>query len=355
MKNEVENKQPVGAPPSCPPLEIGDRPLKISVVSPTYNDARFLRQNLDSILSQTYPLVEVIVVNDGSTDETHDILSEYATRDPRIIYHRFEHNQGVIAAFDHACHMATGDLIYPSASDDYLAAPDFFDSAVRFIRKVPQAAGVCGVIELIASETGESLCLASGNAGRQGYVSPHDFMEAFLTNRAFIHGVSAIWRRDLVDLIGGYPGDLGPQHDYFVNHTLPALAGVVFLPTKVAVHRVGVHRFNARLSFQQRVKNFSVVEKRMRTMNLYDGFDLDMVTSWRSRTIDGLMDAPAQKQIFQFFRKLVDAVPPSVLIHLPEAPHAFLKSIPLECERLEREMAELKVWAMEEFKRIVGC
>ena len=61
-----------------------DKKLKISVVMCTYNGARYLREQLDTILAQTYPVFEVIVQDDGSQDETFSILEEYAGNTPVI-------------------------------------------------------------------------------------------------------------------------------------------------------------------------------------------------------------------------------------------------------------------------------
>ena len=57
----------------------------ISVIVPAYNIARWLPRCLDSILAQTYKNLEIIVIDDGSTDETSQIIDEYAKKDSRIV------------------------------------------------------------------------------------------------------------------------------------------------------------------------------------------------------------------------------------------------------------------------------
>ena len=58
----------------------------VSVITPTYNNARFIGRTIDSLLAQTYPKWEMIVVDDGSTDNTADVVQRYP--DPRITYLR---------------------------------------------------------------------------------------------------------------------------------------------------------------------------------------------------------------------------------------------------------------------------
>ena len=58
---------------------------KISVVVPVYNSERFLRSTLDSLLAQTLSDIEIVCVNDGSSDSSLQILEEYASREPRVV------------------------------------------------------------------------------------------------------------------------------------------------------------------------------------------------------------------------------------------------------------------------------
>jgi glycosyltransferase involved in cell wall biosynthesis len=335
------------------PLKIGDRQLKISVVSPTYNHAPFLRQNLDAILSQTYTSFEVIIVNDGSTDGTHDILSEYAAKDSRVTYHRFEKNQGMMSALHKGYSMATGDLICPVASDDYFTTPQYFQVVAKIMKESPHAAGVVCLAELVSTEMGKKLGVMGGCGGRTGFIPPREFMQAFMAHQAVVPGVSTMLRRDLIDMVGGYPAELGPQNDYFVNHALAGLVGFVFLSHSVCAHRMSTASVNAATNFPQKIKNYALVEKKMRGLHLFDGFNESQIQAWREVLVDSMMSLRVQGPLFQALKKVMAT--PDVLfwMHLPDAHREFLSSIPKKCDELENESAELKKWAMEEFKRIV--
>lgn len=93
--------------------------LKISVVMCTYNGARYLREQLDTILAQTYPVYEIVVQDDNSTDETLSILESYAERYPVIHVFRNESGlHGINGNFFSAMARATGDYIAISDQDD---------------------------------------------------------------------------------------------------------------------------------------------------------------------------------------------------------------------------------------------
>lgn len=89
----------------------------ISVIIPAYNAEKFIAATLDSVLSQTYPHLEIIVVDDGSQDRTAEIVAAYAQHDRRLTLLR-QSNQGVAAARNLAIEQSTGEYIAPIDADD---------------------------------------------------------------------------------------------------------------------------------------------------------------------------------------------------------------------------------------------
>lgn len=94
-----------------------DLPL-ISVALCTYEGERFLREQLDSVLAQDYPFLEVVAVDDASRDGTHALLQSYAARDPRLRVHRHPENLGLNRNFEAAFRLCRGDLVAPCDQDD---------------------------------------------------------------------------------------------------------------------------------------------------------------------------------------------------------------------------------------------
>ena len=92
----------------------------VSVVMCTYNGSRYLREQLDSLMSQTYPLHELIVQDDGSTDGTVAIAEEYRQRYPEanITVFRNSRQLGFNRNFFDACSKASGELIACCDQDD---------------------------------------------------------------------------------------------------------------------------------------------------------------------------------------------------------------------------------------------
>lgn len=92
---------------------------KISVIIPVYNTAQYLPECLDSIINQTYSNLEIILVNDGSTDNSEDICNEYARKDSRILVIHKE-NGGQSSARNRGLDIAQGDYISFIDSDDWI-------------------------------------------------------------------------------------------------------------------------------------------------------------------------------------------------------------------------------------------
>jgi len=99
--------------------------IKVSIIVPVYNVEKYLRQCLDSLINQTLQEIEIICVDDGSTDNSSNILSDYAQKDSRIIVHRQE-NQGLANARNAGLKLANGEYIGFVDSDDFVDI-DFFE------------------------------------------------------------------------------------------------------------------------------------------------------------------------------------------------------------------------------------
>ena len=104
--------------------------FKTSVIVPVYNAEKFLRQGIDSVARQTSREIEIIFVNDGSTDGSEAILAEYAAKDPRVRVLRQPENLGQGAARNRGLEVARGDYVYFMDADDELASSDALERLV---------------------------------------------------------------------------------------------------------------------------------------------------------------------------------------------------------------------------------
>jgi glycosyltransferase involved in cell wall biosynthesis len=107
--------------------------MKMSIIIPVYNTENYLSACIDSVLAQTYYNLEVLLINDGSTDSSGDICDSYMMKDPRIkVYH--QKNQGVSSARNCGLENMTGELLYFLDSDDEIKS-DFLEYAVQLMKQ----------------------------------------------------------------------------------------------------------------------------------------------------------------------------------------------------------------------------
>lgn len=135
----------------------------VSILVPTYNSAPFLRPALDSAVQQEHEDLQVIVVDNASTDDTVEIVREYQRDDPRVVLHRNERNIGPVANFHRCFELAEGEFVKYLMSDDVLRT----DAVRRLVE--PMRADSC--ITLATSRrqridaTGEPIADEAATAG----------------------------------------------------------------------------------------------------------------------------------------------------------------------------------------------
>ncbi len=114
---------------------------KVSVLVAVYNTRSYLQRCLDSLLGQTHRNVQVICVDDASTDGSWELLCAYAAEDARVEVMRQATNRGQAVARNRALQVATGDYVAMVDSDDWLA-PDALERAVAVFEEAPQTDAV---------------------------------------------------------------------------------------------------------------------------------------------------------------------------------------------------------------------
>ncbi len=207
--------------------------VRFSVLVPTYNQAHFLTAALDSLLAQTYDTWEAIVVNDGSTDGTREVLEAYAARDPRIKPHH-QPNGGVGAALNAARERAEGDWICWLSSDD-LFEPDALEAFAKGIAEFPKARFFYSNFSQLFEETGEKRPIP---AGRQADLPPFGLQTVKLLEANYINGITVCVQRSLFEEVGGWKPELRYAQDLDLWLRMSGKTRLHYLDHRTAVTRV---------------------------------------------------------------------------------------------------------------------
>lgn len=149
---------------------------KISVIIPTYNRANLIERSVQSVLEQTYDNLEVIVVDDGSDDNTQEVVNAF--HDSRIVYHKLPSNQGVSNARNVGAAIATASLIAFQDSDDRWQK-DKLQKQMEYWQQHPEY-GMIYSAYLYHTEAGEIFRVPSANV--KGNLEGDIFADLLLRN-----------------------------------------------------------------------------------------------------------------------------------------------------------------------------
>lgn len=113
--------------------------MKVSIIIPIYNGEKFLITTIDSCLNQTYADKEILLVNDGSTDQTEDICKDYQNKYPDIIRYISKENGGTASALNLGIKKMSGDWFKWLSADDYFSSEDSMEKMVNEIKNTPES------------------------------------------------------------------------------------------------------------------------------------------------------------------------------------------------------------------------
>ena len=233
----------------------------LSVVIPNYNHARYLGQALRAHLDQTRPPLEVIVVDDASTDDSVAIVERLASQHPRLRLIRLAMNGGVNAAMNRGLLEARGDYVCFSAADDFVAT-DFAARSLETLARYPAAAFCFSNPALQVGDTGRieprPLYLSDG----QCFLPPGRLRQLFKRGWFGLPGF-VVYRREALVAAGGFVEDLYWYADWFTNRVLGFRHGACYVPEVLAVFRVlpeSYHATGIQQTHVQRELTYRVVD-----------------------------------------------------------------------------------------------
>jgi glycosyltransferase involved in cell wall biosynthesis len=214
--------------------------MDVSVLMPVYNGERYLAQAIESILGQTHRHFEFVIVNDGSTDRTEEILDRYAARDSRIRVFR-QDNQGQSAALNRGLELAKHDWVAIIDHDD-ISLPRRLELQIEAVARSPEVR-VLGTCAYHINAAGKRLRQFCG-----GPATVEEF-ESLQTKgrRVKLFHASVLMHRPTILSLGGYDPAFGPCSDSDLWTRVAEHHVVLAIPDALVLYRV--HRDS--MSFRQ--------------------------------------------------------------------------------------------------------
>lgn len=177
-------------------------PTLVTVIIASYNHGPYIEQSILSVLNQTYPYIELLVVDDGSTDDSVERIERLQAQ--HGFDFRVQRNKGLTHTLNEAIARAKGTLIAPFGSDDIMM-PDRIAIQVQYMADKPEV-GICaGNIELIDSQ-GE--LFPEARQRREVPFRRLDFEDMFLERKPYPPAPTLLIRREALQKVGGFDPDI---------------------------------------------------------------------------------------------------------------------------------------------------
>lgn len=173
----------------------------VSVICLCYNHARFVEEAIESVLNQTYSNIQLIVVDDASTDNSIEVIQQLVKKYPQIEFIPLPSNQGNCKAFNQGLARAKGEFLIDLATDDVLL-PIRIEEGVKSLQKSGKEFGVHFSDAEIISESGERISLHSTRFPHN--TIPQGDLYKELISRYFICPPTVMFTREVINHIGGY-------------------------------------------------------------------------------------------------------------------------------------------------------
>ncbi len=200
---------------------------KVTVLMPVYNGAQFLKDAIESVLNQSFSDFEFLIINDGSTDNSREIIESFTDQRIRLIN---QENLGLAATLNKGVALAKSDLIARIDSDDN-CRPDRLSKQYSLFAKKPDLVLVGSNIRYI-DENGN-------DKGKSISPSSHQAITKLLTRGNYIYHPTVMFKKDAVLAAGGYDERIGCYfEDYALWLKLSTIGKFEILPQCLVDYRV---------------------------------------------------------------------------------------------------------------------
>lgn len=204
----------------------------LSIILPTYNGAYYVGPQIDSILAQTFGDFELIISDDASSDQTCEILDDYARKDPRIKIRKQGCNLGFKRNFEFLLTEATGRYVALADQDD-IWIPTHIELLMKSIGNSLLACGNCELVDSTGRILGRTM---KDEAGIEFVPADMESQFHHLLYNNFVQGCTALISRRLIDLALPIPENVR-FHDYWLASVAALTSPIVYIDEAIVKYR----------------------------------------------------------------------------------------------------------------------
>jgi glycosyltransferase involved in cell wall biosynthesis len=271
-------------------------PPTLSVVIPHYNHGRYVRQAVQAMLAQSHLPLEILLIDDASTDGSGPLLRELAAHPLVKVIHN-DRNRGVGYTGNRGLALCRGDYVYMAAADDRVL-PGFFGTAMTLAREYPRAGLVYGKMAM-TDEAGAVLQVFEVSAWQTArFATPQQFLRQHLEAEDPGHSLcgATVYRRDALQALGGYRTELGHWMDTFVARAIGLRYGVCYAPDVFMHWRFSPQGFCGSSRWDDLVRIVKRAAALMRSQPYCQWFPASHAAWWERASLDNLFRSRVESE-----------------------------------------------------------
>ena len=258
----------------------------LSVLIPNYNHGHLVGRAIEAIAAQSRLPDECLILDDASSDNSLEIIENYAARFPFVRLLRNTKNSGVVKSLQRLHHEATGDYLYGGAADDYVL-PGFFESAMEMVEGYRQPGIVFGKVVLVDERGQEIKTIGVPGWSEPVHLTSERYLREFfdVKHPAIGGGSTTVYKRSALLDAGGFRPELLSFADTFAARAIGMKHGVCYIPAPcAAIDRPG-DTFSGQTASNPQL-GLDIVARAawmMRSEEFQDLFPEASVRSWERR------------------------------------------------------------------------
>lgn len=220
----------------------------LSVLIVNYNDARFISETLESVLTQSYKPKEIIVIDNASTDNSAEIIQKFGKHESNIRFIKNAKNMGILYCYDQFLGVASGEYFQVIGAHDKLL-PGFFEKSMKLLARYPEA-GVCSTLAYLIDEKGKNkgFFVTPIVSTKECFIKPETAMSIVNKIDGYIPGHTAICKRTAFETIGGLIPEMHAAADAFALKVIVCKYGACFIPEALVCIRTFPNSYSKRIS-----------------------------------------------------------------------------------------------------------
>ena len=202
--------------------------FSLSVVIPVYNHGHLLTEAIESCLDQSRQADEIILIDDGSTDNTWEVIKGFASSHENISGYQNDKNEGIVHGLNRGTQLAKSEYILYRSADD-ISLPGFFETAMDMLEKHPYSDICLGEVIYFENDVHKGNKETLNLSSNYDYISPEELIKSW-NQDAVIPGCACIVKKSAVTKAGGFYKELKWYTDWLTFMVVAFRGGICFCP-----------------------------------------------------------------------------------------------------------------------------